>query len=409
MTDHPLLSVCMIVKDEEDLLAKSLESVSDLADEIIVVDTGSTDNTVQIALQYGAKVYHHSWQGHFGKARNHAFTKATGEWIMILDADEFIPIEFKDRLKSLLIRGLVESIEGVIIQIKNYYGNSVNYNYIFDSACRIFRNRPTYLFTSPIHEEMSQVILQKKPGAKIITTDLHIEHLGYLNNIIQKKEKNERNLTIILDELKQRPEDPFLNYACGTEYFQREKFQLALEYYLQIPVSEYAHLSFGADLIYKISVSYLLLAEYQSGHEYVIKGLEIFPDFQALWFIKGELDYMQDQLQSAKSAYQKCLQLKNNSVKYLQINGLSSFRSLWALGRVCEKEGNVEEAAVQYCLAYNSNPQYKRSIRSLLRLIRIQKKTIIDYLDFGSVMDSYDPIYDLFKEWLLRSGSYEKN
>ena len=94
---NPSISLCMIVKDEEESLPTCLNSIRDYVDEIIIVDTGSTDSTVEIAKSYNAKVYHHPWENSFSKARNYSLSYATCDWILIMDADE--EIEKKDAFK----------------------------------------------------------------------------------------------------------------------------------------------------------------------------------------------------------------------------------------------------------------------------------------------------------------------
>src|SRR5436190_22371274 len=93
------LSLCMIVKNESKHLANCLESVDGVVDEIIIVDTGSTDNTIEIAEKYGAKVFHYKWHDDFGAARNEALKYASGDWVLVLDADEVLSDESKDKIR----------------------------------------------------------------------------------------------------------------------------------------------------------------------------------------------------------------------------------------------------------------------------------------------------------------------
>ena len=90
------VSLCMIVKNEADCLSRCLESMKGLVDEIIIVDTGSTDNTVEIAKQYGAVIKTYQWNNDFSQARNYSLSLATKEWILVLDADEYLRPEDKD-------------------------------------------------------------------------------------------------------------------------------------------------------------------------------------------------------------------------------------------------------------------------------------------------------------------------
>jgi len=100
----PTLSLCMIVKNEELHLARCLKSVRGLADEMILVDTGSTDRTVEVARSYGARVFHFTWQDDFSLARNHSLEAASGEWILVLDADESIAARDHGRIRDSLRR-----------------------------------------------------------------------------------------------------------------------------------------------------------------------------------------------------------------------------------------------------------------------------------------------------------------
>src|SRR3990172_9025878 len=92
-TEKPTISLCMIVKNEEEHVARCLQSVKDVADEIIVIDTGSTDATVKIARSFGARVSKFKWIDDFSAARNFGLGKATKEWIFIMDADDVLPPE----------------------------------------------------------------------------------------------------------------------------------------------------------------------------------------------------------------------------------------------------------------------------------------------------------------------------
>ena len=147
---HPTLSLCMIVKNEEALLPTCLESVKDHVDEIVIVDTGSTDRTVEVATKYNAKIYHHPWENSFSKARNYSLKYATCDWILILDADEEISGNDAPRLKSLIressadliyLQVLDKTTEGKIVSVlnserlfKNHHG--IRYDGIVHNALK---------------------------------------------------------------------------------------------------------------------------------------------------------------------------------------------------------------------------------------------------------------------------------
>ena len=100
----PFLSACMIVRDEENNLHRCLTSIKDVVDEIVVVDTGSEDRTVEIAKSFGAKVFHHPWEGDFSKHRNQSISYAKGKWIFIIDADEELILDQPASVVQQLLR-----------------------------------------------------------------------------------------------------------------------------------------------------------------------------------------------------------------------------------------------------------------------------------------------------------------
>ncbi|MBS4022802.1 MAG: glycosyltransferase family 2 protein [Dethiobacter sp.] len=175
----PRLSLCMIVKDEAENLPRCLESARDTVDEIIVVDTGSTDNTPEIALRYGARVFHYTWQGDFAAARNYSLDQATGEWILCLDADEELRKGDGVKLRSLLN---ISGVEGYCFPVVNFYGRHQGFDYMTDLVCRLFRNRRSYRFQRAIHEQVVDLIAAFAGEASLKTADVQIRHYGYLHS-----------------------------------------------------------------------------------------------------------------------------------------------------------------------------------------------------------------------------------
>lgn len=145
------ISICMIVKNEEEFLARCLDSVKDLAEEIIIVDTGSTDRTREIAAKYTDKIFDFTWIGDFAAARNFAFSKATMDYVYSVDADEVVDEENRQRFLQMK-KTLLPEID--IVQMK--YGNQLEYGtiYNFDEEYRpkLFKRVRTFTWIEPIHE-----------------------------------------------------------------------------------------------------------------------------------------------------------------------------------------------------------------------------------------------------------------
>ncbi len=188
------LSACVIVKDEEENLPMWLENMKGLADELIVVDTGSTDRTVEIAEAAGAEVYHFTWINDFAAAKNFAIEQASGEWILFLDADEMFDARTKRELRPYLekIQGN-PCVAGLITHWDNYDKDHHFRRLNSGHQVRIFRNAPDIRYAGIIHEALDDT--RFRPGRMLETTDFVIRHTGYSLSLIEGKLK--RNLPLV--------------------------------------------------------------------------------------------------------------------------------------------------------------------------------------------------------------------
>ena len=186
----PTLSLCMIVKDEEKHLARCLSSVKDVVDEIVIVDTGSTDKTIEIAESFGAKIFHFDWVNDFSAARNFALSKCSGDWILYLDADEELNrdcIEEVRKIKSHTPAGIyciVTSLGSSTVK-----GSVIRYP-------RLFANVPGIEFNGKVHEQIIDSL--KKNKIPLIDSKIEIIHHGYVLDNEGLKLKKERNLALLL-------------------------------------------------------------------------------------------------------------------------------------------------------------------------------------------------------------------
>ncbi len=187
------ISACVIVKNEEKNIGQWLSNMRQIADEIIVVDTGSTDNTLPILENAGITPYHFTWCNDFAAAKNYAIQQVTGDWIVFLDADEYFDVSSVQRFRTEMIRYHAnKKIGAIMCQLVNI--DTDNRNKIIDTMIqvRIFRNNKDIYYKNPVHEQ-----LVTKPGKYIMQKcfDLQIIHTGYSTNILRKKA--ERDLPIL--------------------------------------------------------------------------------------------------------------------------------------------------------------------------------------------------------------------
>jgi tetratricopeptide (TPR) repeat protein len=216
------ISLCLITKNEEHCLARCLQSVQQLVDEIIVVDTGSEDATVKIAAELGASVFFFHWVNDFSAARNYAISQAQGQWILVLDADEVLSPLSRQELFGYMEQS---PAEGYYFQISSYLagGNKT----VEDYVVRLFKNTPAYRFSGAIHEQVAGSIQSSNLNDGLIFAPYTIHHYGYLLKELEGKHKFHRNTDIIRKALMENPQDPFLHYSLAIEYLQHKDFQQA--------------------------------------------------------------------------------------------------------------------------------------------------------------------------------------
>jgi glycosyltransferase involved in cell wall biosynthesis/DNA-binding SARP family transcriptional activator len=222
----PRLSVCMIVKNEERFLGQCLASVKDIADELIVIDTGSTDRTVEIAREHGAQVGYFEWCNDFAAARNASIAPATGDWILFLDADEELSPAEKQNLPALVNSDNVALIRLPLI---NTHQGQVSKSIL----PRLFRNIPAIQFQGCVHEGVYTALLKvsKEWQMDISLGDLLILHHGYTAEVISERNKVQRNYELLLKALEERPNEAYFYMQLGLELRRMDRLAESFDAY----------------------------------------------------------------------------------------------------------------------------------------------------------------------------------
>lgn len=218
----PTISLAMIVKDEEKWLGPCLDSVKNIVDEIIVVDTGSTDCTKEIAESYGAKVYDFKWIDDFSAARNFSFSKATKEWILWLDADD--RLDGAEKLKGALA-ALQPQFSCVLMQY--FYGFDEFGNCTaLHMKNRVVRNDGNFTWKGRIHEDLIPIMTTGVSS----TVDVAVYHRATGERV---SNSSERNLRIALSEYKEKPLDPRVTFNVANSHVALGRHEEAIKYYLE--------------------------------------------------------------------------------------------------------------------------------------------------------------------------------
>ena len=221
------LSLCMIVKNEECNLERCLASVQGLVDEIILVDTGSSDRTLEIAKAHGAKIFYHTWEDNFSLARNVSLEPASENWVLILDADEEIELATRTMIKPLLSTTQADAIR---VRVRNFNPPGEYTEYQDSWQVRLFRNQPEYRYEQSVHNQITASIL--RAGGKIIQDGTLIWlHYGYMERGVQgTDDRYQRSLKMLEQALARSPQNVYLNTKLGILYYHLGNYPLAYTY-----------------------------------------------------------------------------------------------------------------------------------------------------------------------------------
>lgn len=216
----------MIVKNEEASLPECLNSVKNVVDEMVVLDTGSTDKTVEIAREFGAKVYHFEWCNDFSAARNKSLKYVQGDWVLVLDADEVLKPEIVPQMKQAM-----ESDRHLVINlIRQEVGASQS---PYSLVSRLFRNHPDVRFSRPYHslvDDSVAELLQREPQWQIVSlSDVAILHYGYQPGAIASLNKFARAQAAMEGYLASHPNDPYDCCKLGALYVQTGEIGKGIE------------------------------------------------------------------------------------------------------------------------------------------------------------------------------------
>ena len=263
----PTISLCMMVKNEEDQLPRCLDRLKDVVDEIIVVDTGSTDRTVEIASSYGAKVYHHAWEDNFSKHRNQSLSYASMEWILTMDADEEFFSEDAPKIRSLL-----KETNANFLYIQCYDLERTGEVHGVFNKIGIFKNGMGMYYTQRVHNQLRTV-------GKGEYTKLRFKHYGYDLSKEKMDAKHKRTTTLLLKEIEDEPENPYPHYQLAASYSMHREFEKAIEegkLALSLMRQKGLRNSYFVSVCYTVAQGYFVLGDLDRAEKICHEALDFF-------------------------------------------------------------------------------------------------------------------------------------
>ena len=340
------LSLCMIVKNEEKLLPRCLSSVRDLVDEMVVVDTGSSDRTVAVAQSFGARVYHFEWCNNFAVARNEALQYVSGEWVLVLDADEVLTSDIVPSMQEAIARP-----NHLVVNLVRQEVGAVQSPYSLVS--RLFRRHPQVNFSRPYHamiDDSVAELLKTEPHWQIVSlSPVAIHHYGYQPEAIAAQDKDNRAKHSMEGYLAAHPDDPYVCSKLGALYLRIGQRHDGMEL-LERGLQSAADASVLFELHYHLANAYGRSGDVNRAAAHYQRAIAqpILPRLKlGAYNNLGSLLQSVGELKTAQKIYQTALNIAPNFAL-----------GYYNLGMTLKAQGKLPEAIAAYRQAIQLDPNY---------------------------------------------------
>jgi len=287
------ISLCMIVRDEEKSLTLCLNSVQDIVDQMVIIDTGSKDKTIQTAKNFGADIYQFQWCNHFAEARNESIKYATGDWILWMDADETLDPRSIPELKKITHDKNKDTYYRVRISSRNDYQNKVTYS----DAHRIFPNGKGIRFENRIHEQIYRSA--HNAGAKEVVTGVHIIHEGYNLTEEEYQKKLLRNLPLLEKMVEENKQDSYAHFTLAQNYSGLKQYKNAIKHFKIAIQYDTLDNSLTMEALNVMSQAYSYLEEWEKVKKYSMQSIKLNPVQSGAYYMLYKCDENQNNYKQA--------------------------------------------------------------------------------------------------------------
>lgn len=362
-----LLSLCVIARDEAHNLPRLLASVTPWVGEIVVVDTGSVDDTVNVATAWGARVVHRPWENSFSLARNHSLETATRPWALVLDADEELVVTdakaFADTLQG--------ETQALAVDCHDLRDDG---SYAVAPLLRLFRrDNPHLRFEGAVHEQLVGVARGQIGVAH--ARFMHFRHDGHTATVLKERNKDERNLTLARAQVNDAAEDPFAWFCLGQALltqpttFRQEQAVVAFAQAVARLGNSQEGEAFVVALFASYAHSLVQLGRHDEALAALCAALATFPHSADLRLLRGNLLISVMQLAQAEEDLRICLSPAAEAF-FVRLNpNACGYEARVALGICLLKQGRVGEAKTMLQDAVNGAPANDSRARTLLEIV----------------------------------------
>jgi tetratricopeptide (TPR) repeat protein len=352
---RPRLSLCMIVKNEERFLRNCLESARGLVDEIIMVDTGSTDGTLEIAREYDAKIVPHPWHDDFSEARNVSLEHAAGEWVLWLDADEEIAPGTQEAFRNAMDTAPA-NVGAYLVEFHNWLQSTTRKEgseMAIHHACRLFRRVPGVRFEGRIHEQNLRS-LQSLGYKQTRVEGLIIDHFGYAGEIMTLRNKHERFIRMLIREVEECPDEAYRNFHLfnlGNAYFTQGDMENAAHYLGLAAEEPDTAEEYTVTLFTELATSLHRLGRAQEGVQVCEQADALGLEHSGIEFARGYCLLHRERYEEAEMAFRTALTYGSKlDSAYGRTGdaGISGYKALYGLSLALVGQDRHEEA-LPYC------------------------------------------------------------
>lgn len=395
------LSICMMVKDEEKNLERCLKSLQPIIkmveSELIIVDTGSKDSSIEIAKKYTDKVYFHKWNNNFSEMRNITISYAKGTWILIVDADE-------ELVNTKCIVEFLNSNEEADFKSASF--KAVNYmDFYFEdktyfTTLRLFRNNGVFKYEGVVHNVPTYELPTK------FFDDLLIKHYGY--NIQDRElveKKFQRTATLLKSELVKNPKNLYYKYQLSVSYLQHEDIKESLEEAVKaynqliednLNKREYLY------IYYQLAVTNFKNGKYRASEIACKEGITVCDDYMDLWFCMAQAQKLLGDYENAVTSYNKYFNLLNNyhNLKISKDTSIGTYSM-----------ENKDDAYYGMAQIYFVKEDYDSALTNLLKMNKMFNfKESIKILIYSYIkLNNYEELKNIYLEHICKDNAELKN
>lgn len=399
------VSACMMVKNEEELLPRCLESIRSWVDEIIVVDTGSTDRTVEIARSYGARVYFQEWSKDFSRHRNFSLSKATCDWILVIDADEEFVQNDLVILRQSINQNEFRLVSVSVLNVDMETGECTS----FLPSTRLFRRDAGFYYDGIVHNQ-----LKFEESETILRAGVRIKHYGYNLSPELRQKKVARSRELLEKQLSETPDDPFVHFNYAqllrgiTNKPDDELCELIKEHgrravELTDP-DDIATLPIHLQGLHQQATTLIHQGKYEESEKLCRRALEIKPDYLDAIYSLGECYGRMRRFDEAEKYFRKYLEEQrkykpsDEQLSIILLFGFARHRAYYSLGLIRMIQNNPVEAEGYFLKTLAEQEPYSDTYLKLASIYLDRKDTekAFQYIEKELTADPDSDIANLY-------------